>query len=96
MVTEVVFFNIKQGMEEDFEKEFSKAVLYMMKAKGYITHSLHKCIQENERYMVQVEWESVNHHKKEFVESELFNSWNDIMEKFFTEVHMEYFQQLLD
>lgn len=95
MVIEVAFFNIKEGLETDFENAFEQAGSIFSQVEGYRTHKIHKCIETQGRYMVQVEWENVESHMKGFVESPLIEEWNALVGHFFEpDVYMEHYQLL--
>lgn len=94
MITEVAFFNINEGMETDFEKDFEVvAGQTIALSKGYIAHTLHKCIDTDGKYMVQVEWETLDDHMKGFVGSDLFKEWVKKMDHYFKpDIYMEHFR----
>lgn len=93
MITEVAYFHIKEGLEDDFEKDFVIGVQSIAQSKGYISHSLHACIETKGKYMVQVEWETLEDHMRGFVGSQLFEEWNKKVGHYFKpEIYMEHFQ----
>lgn len=92
MVLEVAFFHIKEGMENDFERAFERASKLFSKVDGYLGHTIHACIETKGKYMVQVQWETLDSHMKGFVESPIFNDWNDQVGHYFKpDIYMEHF-----
>ncbi|WP_404349771.1 antibiotic biosynthesis monooxygenase [Sutcliffiella horikoshii] len=94
MITEVAFFYINEGMEARFEKDFAVVVEETIAlSKGYIAHTLHKCIETEGKYMVQVEWETLEDHMEGFVGSDLFKEWVKKMDHYFKpNIYMEHFK----
>ncbi len=46
MVREAAMLHIKEGLEQEFEDAFRQAAPIISGMKGYITHSLSKCMEE--------------------------------------------------
>ncbi|MEW4925369.1 antibiotic biosynthesis monooxygenase [Algibacter sp. 2305UL17-15] len=47
MILEVATLNIKEGLSEAFETNFQKAETIISSMKGYISHQLKKCIDQD-------------------------------------------------
>ena len=47
MILEVATLNIKEGLSEAFETNFQKAEKIIASMKGYLSHQLKKCIEQN-------------------------------------------------
>ncbi|MCF6139052.1 antibiotic biosynthesis monooxygenase family protein [Pseudalkalibacillus berkeleyi] len=93
MVLEVAFFNIKEGLEADFERSFEEAGAIISQVEGYLSHTMHACIETKGKYMVQVEWETLESHMIGFVESTLFEQFNEKVGHYFKpDVYMEHFK----
>ncbi|WP_138495863.1 antibiotic biosynthesis monooxygenase family protein [Paenibacillus pinistramenti] len=83
MVLEVALLNIKDGMINDFESAFRKASQIISKANGYLNHELHKCIEEKDKYILLVRWQSLKHHTVGFRESEEYQEWKSLLHHFY-------------
>lgn len=44
MILEVVILNVKSGQEKQFEIDFLAAGQFISSIKGYVKHSLRKCL----------------------------------------------------
>jgi heme-degrading monooxygenase HmoA len=85
MVLEVLVVQIKPGTMNDFESDFRKASKFLTTMKGYISHELQKCIQEKDKYMVLIRWESLKDHTLAFRLMEEYKDWQELLEPFYQE-----------
>src|SRR5690606_20431231 len=69
MILEVAILNVKPGRSKMFEADFNVAVQYISSTEGYISHSLQKCIEVDNQYILLVEWTSVEAHEVGFRQS---------------------------
>lgn len=83
MVLEVAILNIKKGFSEDFESAFKKAATIISSIKGYISHQLKKCIEEKNKYILLVNWETLDDHETGFRKSEDYNNWKKLLHHFY-------------
>ena len=56
MILEVAILDVKNGLEIEFQKNFTLARQYISAAVGYKGHSLRKCMERPSRYILLVEW----------------------------------------
>lgn len=54
MILEVAILNIKKVLSQEFEKTFLVAQEIISSMKGYISHQLKKCIEEDDKYIISV------------------------------------------
>jgi len=52
MILEVAILHIVKGLAEEFETAFKKAELLISSSKGYISHELKTCIEEDNKYFI--------------------------------------------
>lgn len=83
MILEVVILNIKEGLSVEFEKVFEKAQLIISSMKGYKSHQLKKCIEEKDKYILLVEWETIDDHEIGFRKSEKYKEWKSLLHHFY-------------
>jgi len=90
MVLEAVILNIKEGKANEFEKAFLKAQRIISLINGYKSHELQKCIEKENKYILLVQWESLQAHTVNFRESPEYQEWKKLLHHFyepFPEVH---------
>ncbi|MCW3091123.1 MAG: antibiotic biosynthesis monooxygenase [Ferruginibacter sp.] len=83
MTLELATIDIKQGANVDFESHLEKAQEILRKAKGYISHQFQKCLEQENRYVLLIRWETLEDHTIGFRESELFKEWRGLIGSFF-------------
>ena len=83
MVLEVAILNVIVGKEDSFEKDFKIAEQYISTIKGYIKHSLKKCLEEENKYILLVEWETLEAHTIGFRTSEQYLEWKKLLHHYY-------------
>lgn len=83
MILEVAILNIKPGLSQEFEKTFSIAENIISSMKGYISHSMKKCIEQDDKYILLVNWETVEDHTIGFRQSEEYQEWKALLHHFY-------------
>lgn len=83
MITEIAPLTIKDGQETAFEAAFARAQQYISASNGYLFHELLRSIEEPNRYLLLVGWESVSAHVDGFRGSELHDEWKTQMHAFY-------------
>jgi len=70
MVLETAVLNVKKGCEQEFECDFKTASKYISAINGYVNHSLQKCINQENKYILLVNWETLEDHTEGFRKSD--------------------------
>ncbi len=83
MILEVAILDIKPGMESDFESAFSRAQEIISSMPGYISHELQHCLEKTNRYILLVNWETLEHHTVGFRESPQYQEWRSLLHHFY-------------
>ncbi|MBJ6366595.1 antibiotic biosynthesis monooxygenase family protein [Snuella sedimenti] len=83
MILEVAILNIKKGLSADFENNFQKAQHIISSMKGYISHELKKCLERDDKYILLVNWESVEDHEIGFRKSSEYQEWKKLLHHFY-------------
>lgn len=83
MILEVAILDVKKGEETKFEKDFSVASQYISSIKGYKGHSLRKCIEQKNRYLLLVDWETLEDHEIGFRKSEAYVAWKALLHRYY-------------
>lgn len=85
MVLEAAVICVKAGTCSDFESTFRKASELIARAPGYAGHELHKCVEEPDKYLMLVRWESISDHMAGFLKSEDYEAWQSMLRPYFAE-----------
>ncbi|MBC7451683.1 MAG: antibiotic biosynthesis monooxygenase [Cytophagales bacterium] len=83
MILEVAILFVKEGKEEQFEKDFNIAGKYISSIKGYEGHSLRKCIEQKNKYLLLVDWKTVEDHTIGFRQSEQYQEWKALLHHYY-------------
>ncbi len=83
MILEVATLDIKPGLEADFELAFHKAQEIISSTKGYRSHQLQHCIENESRYILLVNWETIEDHIEGFRGSEEYQEWKALLHHFY-------------
>jgi len=85
MVIELAYLRINPADSDAFEKAVAEAKPCFEKQDSCHGMRLGKVLEEPGRYLLQVDWDSVEAHMVTFRESADFQRWREIVGGFFTE-----------
>ena len=96
MIVEVAEFLVRVEDRAAFADAITRAAATTLaKAKGYRRHTILACQETPGRFLLHVEWESVEAHTLGFRESPAFAQWRAIIGPFFQQPpHVEHFDVL--
>ena len=86
MILEVAILNIKPEKQNDFEPTFKIASKIISSIKGYISHELRKCVENENQYILLVKWEKLEDHTVGFRESEEYQEWKAMLHGFYERI----------
>jgi heme-degrading monooxygenase HmoA len=94
MILELADFRIHPGQQAAFEKAIELGLSTVAcKAKGYRGAKVNRCIENPERFVLQIFWDNLEDHTVGFRESALFTEWRAIVGPFFAAPpHVEHFE----
>jgi len=84
MILEVAILDVKQGQEKEFEITFKKAQKIISSMEGYVSHQLQKCIEKENRYILLVNWKTLEDHTVGFRQSEPYKQWKELLHHFYS------------
>ena len=83
MILEAAYLIVKKGTERAFEEDFSKAAQYISSISGYIKHELHQCLEQENKYLLLVEWERLEDHTIGFRQSAVYQKWKALLHHYY-------------
>jgi len=83
LILEVAILDVKPGQESRFETAFEKAQEIISSMNGYVSHQLQKCIENPNRYILLVNWQTLEDHTKGFRESDEYQKWRAMLHHFY-------------
>ena len=84
MILEVAILDVKAGQEREFELAFAKAQSIISSMPDYISHQLQRCIENRSRYILLVNWLTLEAHTKEFRSSAQYQEWKALLHHFYS------------
>ena len=84
MILELADIRIHAGQQAAFEEAIQRGVhTVISKARGFQGCKINKGIENTERYILQIFWETLENHTVDFRESPAFADWRAIVGPFF-------------
>ncbi|KIA96799.1 antibiotic biosynthesis monooxygenase [Flavobacterium sp. KMS] len=83
MIQEAAVLFVKKDQEKDFENNFAKASQYISSIEGYLGHSLKKCMEQPNKYLLLVDWRNLEDHTIGFRESVAYLEWKKLLHHYY-------------
>jgi len=83
MILEHAVLDVVPGQEDAFAAAFATAQPIIAAAPGFISLRLGRCIERPNRYLLLVEWESLEHHTEGFRGSPEYQEWRRLLHHFY-------------
>lgn len=83
MILEVAVLNIIPSKSGSFVAEFRKAEKIISSMKGYISHELQHCLENEFQYIFLVKWETLEDHIIGFRQSKEYQEWKRLLHHFY-------------
>jgi len=86
MILEVADIRIQAGQQAAFEAAIRHGIdTIISQARGFISAQVQHGIESPERYLLQIQWASLEDHTEHFRAGPLFPAWRAIVGPFFAE-----------
>ena len=83
MVLEAVLLTIKPGQAGAFEAAFAEARPIITAAPGCLSCKLERCLENDHRYLLLVEWKTLEDHMQGFRPSPDYLRWKALLHHFY-------------
>ena len=83
MIVELALLTIVAGREAEFESVFRTAISAPAGCHGYLAHELRRSIESPSRYMLRIEWATLEDHTVGFRSSPAVTQWRAQVGPFF-------------
>ena len=93
MILEVADIRIPPGKNAEFEVAIARGVTTVIaKAAGFRSYKVQRGVESPERYLLMIEWATLENHTVDFRQGPLFPDWRAIVGPFFAQPpHVEHF-----
>jgi len=83
VVLEVAILEVKPELAGDFESAFREASQYIAATPGYVSHELQRCVEDENRYILLVQWQKLEDHTQGFRGSDRYEEWRRLLHHFY-------------
>ena len=82
-ILEIAMLDVRPGQESAFEAAFQQAASIISAMPGYVAHQLRRCIEVPNRYILLVDWVSLEAHTIGFRRSAEYHEWKRLLHHFY-------------
>lgn len=83
MILEVAILDVKPEQEAQFEQSFAQAQQIIASMAGYVSHQLQRCMENPSRYILLVNWQTLEAHTEGFRQSAEYQQWRTLLHHFY-------------
>lgn len=83
MILEVAVLDVRPGETDAFEAAFRDAQAIIASMPGYRSHQLRRCVENADRYLLLVEWDTLEAHTVGFRGSAEYQRWKALLHHFY-------------
>lgn len=83
MILEVALLDVKAGQTDAFEAAFAQAQEIISSMPGYLDHQLQRCLEQPNRYILLVNWQTLADHTQGFRGSPQYQDWKTLLHHFY-------------
>lgn len=83
MILEHAVLQVRPGQIEAFESAFAQASPIIASMHGYRSHRVLKCIEDDHRFLLLVEWDTLEDHTEGFRGSPEYQEWKALLHHFY-------------
>ena len=83
MIIEQAVLDVRAGAEQDFETAFGEAKAIIASMPGFESLQLLRCVERANRYLLLVEWTSLDDHTRGFRGSAGYREWKRLLHHFY-------------
>jgi heme-degrading monooxygenase HmoA len=83
MILEVATLDVRPGQEAEFEAAFAEASAIIASMRGYLSHELQRCVEKRNRYVLLVNWQTLEDHTVGFRGSAEYQRWKALLHHFY-------------
>jgi heme-degrading monooxygenase HmoA len=83
VITEQAVLDVVPGREAEFEVAFARAKAIIAASRGFVSLQLLRGIEAPSRYVLLVEWETLEDHTEGFRKSAGYEEWKGLIHHFY-------------
>ena len=82
-ILELARLDVRPGQAATFEAAFEQAEALIAAAPGYRRHELQRCLEDENRYLLLVWWDTLESHTEGFRGSPDYQRWKALLHHFY-------------
>lgn len=95
MILEIAMLHVRPGSAKEFEASFAVASRIIAAVPGYVNHTLRRCLEDQNKYVLLVNWETLEAHTQVFRSSPGYLEWKALLHHFYDPFPtVEHFEEL--
>jgi len=96
MILEIAEIFVRPGTQAEFDQQIERGVQTVIaKARGFRRYEVQRGIETPERYVLMIEWDTLEDHTVDFRGSAAFVQWRQIVSPYFAKPpHVEHFTRV--
>ena len=83
MILEVALLNVRSGEGSAFEQAFEQTQAIIASMPGYVSHQLQRCLETANKYVLLVQWRTLEDHTVGFRQSPQYQEWKRLLHHFY-------------
>jgi len=83
MILEIAILDVIPGRESEFLPAYDAASPIISSMPGYIAHQLQHCLEKQNRFLLLVNWKTLESHTIGFRGSERYQEWKNLLHHFY-------------
>lgn len=83
MILEVAILDLIPGQETAFEAAFQRAAPILARMRGYQSHQIRRSVERSGRYILLVEWATLEDHTVGFRGAPAYQEWKSLLHHFY-------------
>lgn len=92
---EIIRYNIAAGQEAAFEDAYRKAGEHLRASPHCLSYQITRCVEEPGRYIVRIEWDSLEGHLQGFRKSPVFRDFFALVRPYVGAIEeMQHYEEL--
>ena len=84
MILEHAILDVNPAETADYEAALTKALPLIAATPGFVDLEVRPCVERRGRYLLLVEWRSLEDHTTGFRQSDRYQQWRTLLHRFYT------------
>ncbi|QNF33036.1 antibiotic biosynthesis monooxygenase [Adhaeribacter swui] len=83
MILEIAMLDVIPAQTLEFEQAFAQAQKIISRMPGYLSHELQRSLEKENRYVLLVQWQTLEDHTIGFRQSPEYQDWKKLLHHFY-------------